>query len=58
MTCPQCNSPKVRRYKKEGKDCIECSECYYDSCEEDSVTADQRNSQREKTRHSPYKSGR
>jgi Zn ribbon nucleic-acid-binding protein len=58
MKCKKCKSTKVRPYKYEDVDCYECSNCGYDSCEEYEQDAEERSSQKEKGRYTPYKAGR
>jgi hypothetical protein len=57
MKCEKCNSIKVRPYKYGDVNCYECSNCGYDSCD-DVEFPEEKTSQREKGRYSPYKSGR
>jgi len=57
MACPQCGSPKIRTYKKDGKNCIECSECYYDSCALEEQYPEEKTSQREKGRYTNFLDG-
>ncbi len=57
MNCKKCKSEKLKKYKYLNVDCYVCHNCAYDSCVEIDEFPEQRTSQREKTRHSPYKAG-
>ena len=53
--CPKCKSPKTTTNDDNGIIFITCNVCDYDELEE--FYPQTRKSQREKTKHSPYKIG-
>ncbi|MEK6969743.1 MAG: hypothetical protein AABW48_04920 [Nanoarchaeota archaeon] len=54
--CPKCNSSNVKVIEEEGIFFIVCNSCGYDELEADFFPED-RSSQREKNKFSPYKTG-
>lgn len=58
LICPRCNSTKLKKYLYMGFVCFKCLNCKYDSCSDLDFVPEQRTSQREKGRFSPYKAGR
>ena len=58
LICPRCNSTKIKRYKYINTDCYQCLNCGYDTCSDVGSFPEQRTSQKEKGRYSPYKAGR
>jgi predicted nucleic-acid-binding Zn-ribbon protein len=58
LKCPKCGSSRIKDRKDADLDYIQCLKCGYDELEGDDVFPQQRNSQREKGRYNPYKSGR
>jgi len=55
-TCPKCKS-KVELIDYMGESLIVCKECGYDERIEFDIVPEDRNTQREKTKHTPYKTG-
>ncbi|MBW2996579.1 hypothetical protein KY332_04750 [Candidatus Woesearchaeota archaeon] len=55
--CPKCGSTNTKTVEFMGAKVHFCKDCGYDERDELSVVPEQRTSQREKTRHSPYKAG-
>ncbi|MEE9525963.1 MAG: hypothetical protein V3V78_05145 [Candidatus Woesearchaeota archaeon] len=55
--CAKCGSTKIKMVEFMGSKMYFCSECGYDERDEASMVPEDRNTQREKTRHSPYKAG-
>jgi len=55
--CPECNSDNVHIIKIGKKAHIVCNDCFYDETNEFDVYPEQRETQREKARYSPYKTG-
>ncbi len=53
--CPKCGSPNVQVYEDVGF--LRCKSCGYDELERDPLPNGMRNSQREKEKFSPYKTG-
>lgn len=56
-TCPKCGSKKTRTVDYMGAKVIVCADCGYDETEELAIVPEKRETQREKRRYSPYKSG-
>jgi len=57
--CPKCKSSNITMHEDEGISFITCKTCGYDEMEELYPSGDpgERTSQKEKARHSPYKTG-
>jgi len=55
--CPKCNSDKVKLVDYLGVKCIVCKKCGYDETKQLEVYPEEKTSQKEKGRHSPYKTG-
>lgn len=55
--CPGCHSKNVKVIKDNSLTFIQCKACGYDELAGDEVFPEQRTSQREKGRFSPYKAG-
>jgi len=55
--CPKCKSEKVDSVEYMGTSMLVCQECGYDERDTYDEVPGQRNTQREKTKHSPYKTG-
>ena len=56
MKCPKCGSKNIEIVDKE-MGFIRCKDCNYNELEEDLSCGEERNTQREKTKHNPYKAG-
>jgi DNA-directed RNA polymerase subunit M/transcription elongation factor TFIIS len=56
-TCPKCGSTKIKIKEYLGNPCIVCERCTYDESDAYDITPEERTSQREKGRYSPYKTG-
>lgn len=54
--CPKCTSSDTLLLEEDGLSFWHCQKCGYDELEE-AVVPEPRSTQREKTRHSPYKTG-
>jgi len=54
--CPKCNSKDVEIVDKE-MGFIKCKKCGFNELEEFEGIGEERNTQREKTRYNPYKTG-
>ena len=54
LKCPKCKSEEIEAIKIGNSKGIVCNKCGYD---ESTDTPEERKSQREKTKHSPYKRG-
>jgi uncharacterized Zn finger protein len=57
ITCPECGSLGARIVRYRGIDCVVCNSCGFDEREVVDVFPEQRVSQREKSRYTPYKKG-
>lgn len=57
MICPKCSSEDVETVKYLNVKCILCHRCGYDERNDLETTPEQRTSQKEKGRFSPYKTG-
>ncbi len=55
--CPQCLSTDIKRVKYMEFDALICRKCGYDERQEYEMHSQERSSQKEKGRFSPYKSG-
>ncbi len=55
--CLRCKSENIRVIEYLGVECIVCNDCGYDGREQYEMYPQQRTSQREKTRFTPYKAG-
>ena len=55
--CPDCGSDNLEKYKYNKTECFKCKDCGFDICEEFEQTPEERTSQKEKGRYSPYKTG-
>lgn len=55
--CPQCGSEKIKIFKDEGLEFVECIKCGYDELDEDDSFPETRTNQKEKGSYSPYKTG-
>ena len=55
--CPKCKSGNVKIIDYMGIKCIRCSNCGYDESKEYEVYPEEKTSQKEKGRYTPYKSG-
>lgn len=56
MKCPKCSSKDVEIIDEE-MGFIKCNSCGYNELEEDLHSTDERNTQREKAKFNPYKTG-
>ena len=56
--CPECGSDKIKIVKYLGMAALICEKCTYDEREEIESIPEERGTQREKRRYSPYRSGR
>lgn len=54
--CLSCGSSNVKQIEENGMEFIQCNDCGYNELEE-GVVPEQRTSQREKGKYSPYKQG-
>ena len=57
MKCPKCKSDKAKVEEYRGTKVIICSKCSYDERDELDITPGQRETQREKGRYTPYRTG-
>ena len=55
--CKKCGSSKIKVVDFMGSKIYYCTECGYDERDELNIVSEERNTQREKTRYSPYKTG-
>lgn len=55
--CPKCGSDKIKIIDYMGAKCVVCSNCGYDESAIYEVYPEQKKSQKEKARYSPYKTG-
>ena len=55
--CPKCNSENIRLVKYLDIKSIKCNNCGFDEAKQYEVFPEQRETQREKARFSPYKKG-
>ncbi|HLC66199.1 MAG TPA: hypothetical protein VJK52_01020 [Candidatus Nanoarchaeia archaeon] len=55
--CPRCKSTNIRLVEYMGKMCIVCNDCGYDERQQYEIYPEQKTSQREKERFSPYRIG-
>ena len=55
--CPKCNSNKIKIIRYMGINCIVCDNCGFDETESYEVFPEEKKSQVEKGRYSPYKAG-
>ncbi|MBR9691598.1 hypothetical protein GOV06_02330 [Candidatus Woesearchaeota archaeon] len=55
--CAKCGSTNIKSVEFMGSKVYYCKDCGYDERDALSVVPEQRTSQREKTRHSPYRTG-
>ncbi|MAE43289.1 hypothetical protein CMO93_05940 [Candidatus Woesearchaeota archaeon] len=56
-TCPKCESNNIKIVDYLGTKCIICKNCGFDESKEYEVYPEQKTSQKEKARHTPYKTG-
>ena len=56
--CPRCDSEKIRIVNYMGTNVRICKDCGYDEREELDTVPEERNTQREKRKFTPYRSGR
>ena len=56
-TCPKCGSEDINLIKYQGIECVVCKKCGYDEREEYDVYPEEKVSQKEKARYTPYKIG-
>ena len=54
--CPKCGSDDITKYEDDLQ-FIKCNKCGYDELASEPMPSDPRNKNREKTKHSPYKTG-
>jgi ribosomal protein L37AE/L43A len=54
--CSKCGSTKIKMVEFMGSKMYYCTECGYDERDEASIVPEERTSQKEKARYSPYKS--
>ncbi len=55
--CPKCGSENVKIVDYMEAKCLVCDDCGYDETEELAIVPEQRETQREKTRFTPYRTG-
>ncbi|MFC1768868.1 hypothetical protein ACFLZX_03825 [Nanoarchaeota archaeon] len=55
--CPKCGSENVKFSVYDGAPIVTCSDCGYDESSDLEVYPEERSTQREKSKHSPYKKG-
>jgi transcription initiation factor TFIIIB Brf1 subunit/transcription initiation factor TFIIB len=55
--CPKCGSENIKLVDYAGAKVIVCKKCGYDETEELAITPSQRETQREKRKYSPYRTG-
>lgn len=55
--CPKCNSKDIKIVAYLDIEAIKCNDCGFDETEQYEVFPEQRETQREKTRFTPYKKG-
>ena len=55
--CPKCSSSKIKLVDYIGVKCIICSKCGYDETKQYDVYPEDKTSQKEKGRYTPYKAG-
>jgi transcription initiation factor TFIIIB Brf1 subunit/transcription initiation factor TFIIB len=55
--CPECGSADIFVLAYRGTTCVVCGNCGFDERDEIDVYPEQRVSQREKSRYTPYKKG-
>ena len=55
--CPKCKSNNIKIVDYLGTKCIICKACNYDATNQYDVYPEQKTSQKEKGRHTPYKTG-
>jgi ribosome-binding protein aMBF1 (putative translation factor) len=58
MKCPKCGSDNIKIVDYMNSKIKVCKDCNYDERDELEEVPDQRNTQREKRKFSPYRSGR
>jgi hypothetical protein len=56
-TCPKCKSNNIQLEDYMGSECIICNDCKYNQIDELNITSENKTSQREKGRYTPYKTG-
>lgn len=56
-SCPKCYSDNIKTVDYLGIKCIICENCGFDQTRQYEVYPEQKTSQKEKARHSPYKAG-
>ncbi|MBI4440172.1 hypothetical protein HY638_04335 [Candidatus Woesearchaeota archaeon] len=57
QTCPKCGSSNITFSVYDGAQIVTCNECSYDESQDLEVYPEERGTQREKARQSPYKRG-
>lgn len=57
MKCPKCGSDKVKFIKYSGLLCLKCNNCGFDERDRFEVYPENKKSQKQKGRYSPYKTG-
>jgi Zn ribbon nucleic-acid-binding protein len=55
--CPKCHSDKIKLEDYMGVECIICNDCNYNQIDELNIIAEDKVSQKEKGRYTPYKTG-
>ena len=55
--CPKCNSDRIRNIGYLSIKCIKCDNCGYDECKQYDVYPEEKNSQKQKGKFTPYKAG-
>ena len=55
--CPKCNSGNIKLVDYLGVKCVICKNCGFDETSQFEVYPEQKTSQKEKARHTPYKAG-
>jgi len=55
--CPKCKSNNIKVIDYIGTKCIICKDCGFDESKQFDVFPEQKVSQKEKSRHTPYKIG-
>ena len=56
-SCPKCKSSNVKTIEYLGVECIVCKECGFDERKQYDVFPEEKKSQKEKGRFTPYKAG-
>jgi len=55
--CPQCKTDNIKFVEYMGVQCLVCNQCGYDERETYDVHPGERQTQREKTKFTPYRTG-